>query len=119
MARAVMISAKSGAGRISSNRIGKISTLFNSSDLTTSDKNAHFLLFDSIRVIFRLGQAIFSARPGNPAPAPKSASRQFSTGNKQETNMDSPKCRAKISTGSKTEVSLTDLFHLNMTRNNH
>src|ERR1700687_4417005 len=108
MARAVMISAKSGAGRISSNRIGKISTLFNSSHLTTSDKNAHFLLFDSIRVICRLEQPIFSARRGTPAPAPKWGSRQFSTGNKQETNMDSPKCRAKSSTGSTTDVKLTD-----------
>src|SRR6266403_5376844 len=107
-ARAVITSAKSGETRASPNRIGITSTFSNSSALTTSDRNAHFFLLDSINVRRSSGHAIFTARPGNPAPEPMSASRHFSTGIKQQINMDSPKWRAKISTGSTTEVKLTD-----------
>src|SRR5579864_4101006 len=107
-ALAVMSSAKSFEVRISSKRSDRISTLFNSSDLTISDKKAHFFLLDSINLTCSVGFPIFSANPGNPAPEPKSASRQFSTGIRQLTNMDSPKCRATISRGSSTEVRLTD-----------
>jgi len=107
-ARAVTISAKPGETRISSNRIGITSTFSNSSNLTTSDRNAHFFLLDSINTRCSSGHAIFSPRPGNPAPEPKSASRQFPTGIEQQINMDSPKWRDKISIGSTTEVKLTD-----------
>src|ERR1700704_4609841 len=107
-ARAVTSSAKSGATRASSNRTGITSTFSNSSALTTSDRNAHFFLLDSINVRRSSGHAIFSARPGNPAPEPMSASRHLSTGIKLQINMDSPKWRAKISAGSTTEVKLTE-----------
>src|ERR1700680_2538195 len=54
-ARAVTISTKSVELRISSNRKGNTSTFFISSALTTSDKKAHFFLFDSTSVTRRVG----------------------------------------------------------------
>src|SRR5712671_5398621 len=107
-ARAVTISAKSPEAWISLKRIGITSTSFISNDLATSDKKAHFFLFDSISLIRTVGATIFRANPGNPAPEPKSASRQFFTGIRQLMNIDSPKGRATISTESTTEVKLTD-----------
>src|SRR5260370_12030104 len=107
-ARAVTISAKSTGVRISLKRSGITSTFSIFSDLTTSDKKAHFFLFDSISLIWSVGATIFRANPGNPAPEPKSAIRQFFTGIRQLMNIDSPKCPSTVSTGSTIEVKLTD-----------
>jgi len=50
-ARTVTTSAKSGATRASSNRIGITSTFSNRAARTTSDRNAHFFLLDSSREV--------------------------------------------------------------------
>ena len=110
-ARQVMTSARMDSGRICSNRSQRISTSVNFKDLTTSLKNAHFFLLDSINVTFVSGLAILIARPGKPAPVPMSTSRQFFMGNIFEAYMDSPKWRPTMSIESVIAVKLIDWFH--------
>jgi len=43
---------------------------FNSNLSITCCKNKHFLLVESNKSIFKLGNTIFKTNPGNPAPVP-------------------------------------------------
>jgi len=99
--------SKVRANLASSNRIGITSTFSKSSALRPRIEMRIFLIgLNQCEPESRTRN--LSPRPGNPAPEPMSASRHLSTGIKLQINMDSPKWRTKISTGSTTEVKLTD-----------
>jgi len=110
-AREVTTSSECSSIKHFSNLHLKTSTPLIPSRLTTSDRNAAFLPFDSMSATLNSGRMIFSANPGNPAPDPTSASRPFSTATAFAANMDSPKCLSRITRTPVIPVRLIFSFH--------
>src|SRR6185437_1891628 len=75
----------------SSMRLRRTVTFERSSRRATSDKNAAFFAFASIRVVRSFGIAMARGKPGKPAPEPTSASRPSRIFNAEATTRLSPK----------------------------